>query len=131
MNRRFVAGMATLAIAGSVLVGCKNKTPENEAPQQKAQTSAQAPATAPAVEAKSGEELFKQHCAVCHPAGENTINPKKTLHSKDLEKSGVTTTDDVIGKMRNPGPGMTKFDEKTIPDKDAKDIAEYVLNTFK
>jgi cytochrome c6 len=32
--------------------------------------------------------------------------------------------------MRNPGPGMTAFDEKTIPDTDAKEIAEYVLKTF-
>ena len=33
--------------------------------------------------------------------------------------------------MRNPGEGMTKFDAKTISDKDAKAIAEYVLKTFK
>jgi cytochrome c6 len=33
--------------------------------------------------------------------------------------------------MRNPGPGMTTFDEKTIPDKQAKEIAEYILKSFK
>jgi cytochrome c6 len=33
--------------------------------------------------------------------------------------------------MRNPGPGMTKFDKKEISDKEAKAIAEYVLKTFK
>jgi cytochrome c6 len=33
--------------------------------------------------------------------------------------------------MRNPGPGMNKFDEKTIPDKEAKMIADYILKTFK
>jgi cytochrome c6 len=33
--------------------------------------------------------------------------------------------------MRAPEAGMTKFDKKTIPDKDAKAIAEYVLKTFK
>jgi cytochrome c6 len=33
--------------------------------------------------------------------------------------------------MRNPGPGMTKFDEKTLPQKDAKAIAEYIHKTFK
>jgi cytochrome c6 len=33
--------------------------------------------------------------------------------------------------MRNPGPGMNRFDAKTISDKDAKEIAEYILKTFK
>jgi len=33
--------------------------------------------------------------------------------------------------MRSPGPGMTKFDAKTIPDKEAKAIADYILRTFK
>jgi cytochrome c6 len=33
--------------------------------------------------------------------------------------------------MRNPGQGMTTFDEKTIPDKEAKEIADYILKTFK
>jgi len=33
--------------------------------------------------------------------------------------------------MRNPGPGMTKFDEKTIPEETAKAIAEYILETFR
>jgi cytochrome c6 len=33
--------------------------------------------------------------------------------------------------MRKPSPGMTAFDVKTIPDKDAKEIAEYIIKTFK
>lgn len=28
-------------------------------------------------------------------------------------------------------PGMTTFDRKTIPDKEARAIAEYVIKTFK
>jgi len=32
---------------------------------------------------------------------------------------------------RNPGQGMNRFDEATIPEKDAMSIAEYVLNTFR
>ena len=38
---------------------------------------------------------------------------------------------DIIRNMRNPGPGMTVFDAKTIPDKEAKEIAGYILKTFK
>ena len=80
---------------------------------------------------KTGEALFKQHCSLCHPDGGNNVNPKKTLHKKDREANGVKTASDIMGKMRNPGPGMTQFDKKTIPDKDAKEIAKYILKTFK
>jgi cytochrome c6 len=79
----------------------------------------------------SGEALFKANCAVCHPDGGNIINPQKPLHQKQREANGVKTAADIVQKMRNPGPGMTKFDEKTIPDADAKKIAEYILKTFK
>ena len=89
-------------------------------------------AVAPAAgAATSGEELFKLHCAACHPDGGNIINPKKTLKKADREANGVKGTKDIIGLMRKPGPGMTAFDAKTIPDKDARAIAEYVLKTFK
>ena len=80
---------------------------------------------------KTGAALFKQHCSPCHPEGGNNVNPQKTLHKKDREANGVKTASDIMGKMRNPGPGMTTFDEKTIPDKDAKEIAKYILKTFK
>jgi len=82
-------------------------------------------------EKKSGEELFKQHCAACHLDGKNIINPKKTLSKKDLESNKVKSADDIVKLMRTPGPGMVKFDDKTISEKDAKAIAEYILKTFK
>ncbi|MCL5023678.1 MAG: c-type cytochrome [Nitrospirae bacterium] len=97
-----------------------------EKPKEQAGT----PEQAKPAEAKDGEALFKQHCSPCHPDGGNTVNPQKTLHKKDREANGVKSAPDIIGKMRNPGPGMTKFDEKTLPDKDAQAIAEYVLKTF-
>jgi cytochrome c6 len=78
-----------------------------------------------------GEELFKQHCAGCHPDGGNIIDPKYTLHKKDLKAHRITKPADIVTIMRNPGPGMTKFDKKTIPDKDAQRIAGYILKTFK
>jgi cytochrome c6 len=78
-----------------------------------------------------GEQAFVKNCAVCHPNGGNIINPAKTLHKKFLASNGIRKPADIVGKMRNPGPGMTQFDEKTIPDETAKAIAEYVLKTFK
>ena len=80
---------------------------------------------------KSGEALFKERCSPCHPEGGNIINPRKTLNKKDREANNIKKADDIVKIMRNPGPGMTKFDDKTIPDKDAKEIAEYILKTFK
>lgn len=77
--------------------------------------------------AATGEELFKQHCSVCHPNGGNIINPSQTLHKGERE---VNTVEEIVGKMRHPGPGMSTFDSKMLPDSDAKAIAEYVLKTF-
>ncbi len=88
-------------------------------------------ATATISLAATGEELFKQHCNICHPSGGNIIKPTSTLHKKDLEKKGIKEWKGIVKNMRNPGSGMTKFDSKTISDKDARAIAEYVLKTFK
>jgi cytochrome c6 len=80
---------------------------------------------------KTGKQLFEQNCSPCHPNGSNVINPAFTLHKKDRDAHGVKTAEDIIGKMRNPGPGMTQFDKSMISDKDAKKIADYILKTFK
>ena len=79
---------------------------------------------------KSGEALFKEHCALCHPDGGNIVNPKKTLHKKDLDANKIRSKDDIVKIMRKPGPGMNTFDAKLVSDKDAKEIAEYILKTF-
>lgn len=79
----------------------------------------------------SGEALFKARCAACHPDGGNIINPKKTLKKKDLAANKLTGVKELVAYMRKPGPGMNAFDEKSLPDKDAKAIATYLLKTFK
>lgn len=78
-----------------------------------------------------GRKEFEEHCAMCHPDGGNTINAQKPLHRKALMANGVKSTKDIIAKMRHPGPGMTAFDEKTISNKEAKAIADYVMKAFK
>jgi cytochrome c6 len=78
-----------------------------------------------------GEKLFQQHCAACHPNGGNIIKPAMTLHKKEMDANGVKTAKDIVGKMRNPGPGMTRFDTKTVSDRDAKEIAQYILEAYK
>ena len=78
-----------------------------------------------------GKKEFEEHCAVCHKDGGNTVNPAKTLSKKDRVANGVKGAKDIVAKMRKPGPGMTQFDKKTISDKEAKAIADYILKTFK
>lgn len=58
------------------------------------------------------------------------MNPQKTLHKKDLDTNNVKNAEDIIKLMRKPGPGMTPFDTKTVSDKDAREIANYILTTF-
>ena len=74
---------------------------------------------------------FEEHCAACHPKGGNIVNAAKPLNKKSLASHGIKTEKDIIAKMRNPGPGMTKFDEKAVPNVEAKAIAGYILKTFK
>lgn len=93
-------------------------------------------ATASFADTKKGEKIdgkkeFQEHCAVCHANGGNLIKPDMTLSKKDREAHGVRTARDIMGKMRKPGPGMTKFDKKTVSDKEAMAIAEYIIKTFK
>lgn len=92
-----------------------------------------------AAETKSGETLFEEHCSPCHLNGGNILNPRKTLSRKDREANNIKTAEDIVGKMRNPGPfpthpqewaGMKMFDEKTISNDDALKIADYILKTF-
>ncbi len=78
-----------------------------------------------------GKKEFEEHCAVCHPNGGNTINAMKPLSRKSLRTNGIKSAQDIIAKIRNPGPGMTRFDEKTISNKEAKAVAEYILKAFK
>ena len=72
----------------------------------------------------SGETIFKGKCASCHPDGGNIINPKETL-------KGLKDSKKIIGKIRKGGGGMPAFDAKTISDADAKQVANYIIKTFK
>jgi mono/diheme cytochrome c family protein len=124
MNRRIGITLSVLAISTVIIGGCKKETP------QKTEVPQTVPGQQSASTAKTGEELFKQMCAQCHPDGGNTVNPKKTLHRQSLEANNITKPEDIVKIMRNPGAGMNKFDEATLPEKDALTIAEYVLNAF-
>ena len=78
-----------------------------------------------------GEKLFMKHCSKCHPGGGNVVTVTKSLNPRDRAANNIKTEDDIIRLMRNPGPGMVKFGKKTISEKDAKAIADYITKTFK
>ncbi|MFZ2198630.1 MAG: c-type cytochrome [Thermodesulfovibrionales bacterium] len=87
----------------------------------------------------TGEALFKANCSACHPEGDNILNRKKTLRKADREANNIFTAEDIINKMRNPGPapthpqewaGMKIFDKDKISDEEALKIANYILQTF-
>ena len=128
-------------------IGCQQKAQEAKESAPKAAhagpESKPAPAAAPAPVAKaaevvekvaatekSGEALFNEYCAMCHANGGNIINPKKTLSKAHREEHKVNSVEGIVNNIRNPGPGMAKYDEETIPNADAKLIAEYILKTF-
>lgn len=125
-----------LAMSISLLIACTSSDqPEkmvSEVKKEAVKTATSAgQVKEPAGETVSaGEGLFRQNCAMCHPDGGNIINPQKTLHKDVREQNGIKTEEDIIKKMRNPAPGMSTFNETDLPDKDAKGIAEYILNTF-
>ncbi len=87
--------------------------------------------TAEAVNFQEGEAEFNEFCSACHADGGNIINPKKTLSKEDREKNGIKADKDIITIMRNPGEGMIKFDEQTLPGKEAQKIADYIIKTIK
>lgn len=72
----------------------------------------------------AGEALFKSKCASCHPNGGNIINPKETL-------KGIKDPKKIIRQLRKGGGGMPVFDAKSISDKDAKVLADYIIKTYK
>jgi len=79
----------------------------------------------------AGKRAFEENCAVCHPEGGNIINPDKPLSKSSLAAGGIATENKLVWLMRNPGPGMTSFDEESLPDAEARAIAHYILSTFK
>ena len=73
---------------------------------------------------KSGEALYKEKCASCHPNGGNVMNPKETL-------KGLKNQNAILKQIRKGGGGMPAFDKKSLSDAEAKAIATDVITTFK
>lgn len=123
MSRTTTMACSAAALFTILLGGCSEEAPRTPARQRAASD--------PQGQRRTGEELFMQFCHNCHPDGGNVSDPKRTLHGLALRKNHVTKPEDIVRIMRRPLSRMISFDQETISDKDARAIAEYVLNTFK
>lgn len=123
MSRTTPGARFAAALSICLLCGCAKEAPRN--------TESPRTAPVPLRQTLTGEELFRQFCHNCHPDGGNVSDPKRTLRGSVLRKRHITTPEDIVRIMRSPMSRMIRFDAETIPDKDARAIAEYVLNTFR
>lgn len=139
MHRRIAVAFAVVAVSAIGIAGCKKEEKKTEVvvpPPSSAQPTAPGavPAAptqqAPSATGSQGEALYKKYCVACHPNGGNSINPKKGLSAADMKANNITKPEDVVKVMRNPGPGMNKFDETMINDQDAMAIGEYIFATY-
>ncbi|MBI2354238.1 MAG: cytochrome c [Deltaproteobacteria bacterium] len=129
MNRPTARAGAFLAVAGVLLGGCRKEAPRKAETPRTAQTPHAAQTLREQLQA--GEALFKQYCAPCHPDGGNVTDPRRTLRGSRLKANHITRPEDIVRIMRNPISRMIRFDETTIPDRDATAIAVYIFETFK
>lgn len=129
MHLTTASACVVLASGLCILGGCRQEEP------QKAHITKAAPApqATPTQQTRlnTGEALFKQYCAPCHPDGGNVTDKQRTLRGSALKKHNITSPEAIVNIMRHPISRMIRFDETTIPDKDALAIAEYVLNRFR
>jgi cytochrome c6 len=71
-----------------------------------------------------GEAIFKAKCASCHPDGGNVMKPKDSI-------KGIKNAKKIFTQVRKGGGGMPAFDAKAISDAEAKQLADYIMKTFK
>ena len=129
MRLAATSAYAVLVIGGCILGSCRQETPQ----MPLAPKATPAPQATPARQTRtqSGEALFKQYCSSCHPDGGNVSDPQRTLRGAALRRNNITRPEAIVNIMRHPTSRMIRFDESTIPDKDALAIAEYILKSFK
>ncbi|XP_004505317.1 cytochrome c6, chloroplastic isoform X1 [Cicer arietinum] len=89
------------------------------------------------IDIQRGVTLFRQTCIGCHDAGGNIIQPGSTLYTKDLQRNGVDTEEEIYrvtyyGKGRMPGfgkecmpRGQCTFGAR-LEDEEIKILAEFV-----
>jgi cytochrome c6 len=76
---------------------------------------------------KSGEALYKQYCAGCHPKGGNVIKSNSVLKGSPYLKNEQK----FAAWLRKPVQPMPPFPPAKISDAEAKDLLTYILEQLK
>ena len=79
-----------------------------------------------ALEAGSGEILFKNHCAGCHVNGGNIIRRSKNLKLSSLERNGIDNPE-AIAKIARKGVGIMSGYENQLGDNGDQIVANWVI----
>ena len=121
-------GWSVAVVTIFIMSGCSKETPPKA--ESARTTSGPQSASSQAEQTQTAEALFRTFCYNCHPDGGNVTDPARSLHASAMRKNHITKPEDIVKIMRNPISRMIRFDADTISDRDARTIAEYVLNTF-
>ena len=78
-----------------------------------------------ALEAGSGEILFKNHCAGCHVNGGNIIRRSKNLKIASLKRNGIDNPE-IIAKIARQGIGIMSGYEDKLGDNGDQIVANWV-----
>lgn len=74
-----------------------------------------------------GAKIFAVNCSTCHSGGGNKFEPDQPLKTSDALKDFK----DFLSQIRQPDEPMPKFTTSRIPDKDAKELFDYITNEIK
>ena len=74
----------------------------------------------------NGSELFKVHCAGCHPQGGNIIRRGKTLKPKVLKRNGFNSVEAIAELVANGKNNMSAFSDR-LSSEQITVISTYVL----
>lgn len=78
--------------------------------------------------AQLGMKLFRQNnCSMCHPGGENSLNPLKPIKGAGFLKK-YPNDKQLADHIRcgSPGTGMPAFPKSQISDAEMRDIIAYI-----
>ena len=86
-----------------------------------------APSDTFAINQKTGEVLFKEHCSGCHINGSNIIRRSKTLKLSALKRRGLDNPE-AIAKIAREGIGTMSGYEEYLGEDGDQLVAKWIWN---
>ncbi len=123
-----VAALAVGAVMSHVALLAVDAANPAAKPAKAAPTQSKLPALGSGGNVANGLKLFRQNnCSMCHPGGENNLNPLKPLKGPGFLKKYPTDAL-VCQQVRkgSVGTGMPPFPKSQITDGELRDIIAYI-----